>query len=39
MTGETVAVKQIQLNTIAKGDLGEIMVRDYLIQFEHGIGH
>jgi hypothetical protein len=34
-TGETVAIKQIQLSTIAKGDLGEIMVRVYLIQSEH----
>jgi len=30
-----VAIKQIQLSTIAKGDLGEIMVRVYLIQSEH----
>lgn len=34
-TGETVAIKQIQLSTIAKGDLGEIMVRAYLIRSEH----
>ena len=34
-TGETVAIKQIQLSTIAKGDLGEIMVRIYIIQSEH----
>jgi len=34
-TGETVAIKQIQLSTIARGDLGEIMVRFYLIQTEH----
>ena len=39
MTGETVAVKQIQLSTIAKGDLGEIMVRDYFIQYGHRNNH
>lgn len=27
-TGETVAVKEIQLSNIPKGELGEIMVRD-----------
>jgi len=31
-TGETVAVKEIQLSNIPKGELGEIMVGDHLLE-------
>lgn len=36
-TGETVAVKEIQLSNIPKGELGEIMV-SYILNFLEAAG-